>query len=56
MAKTEKELYKEPRIPKLSDVMEGKRKRESCDFDVEKQTEQNGQRNSNKLAKFAAPT
>ena len=56
MTKTEKESYKEPRIPNPNDVVGGKRRRESPDVDVDKQTEQNDQRTSNKLAKFTAPT
>ena len=56
MPKTEKESYKEPRIPNISDVIGEKRKRESPNIYVDKQPEQNVQRPTNKLAKFSAPT
>ena len=53
MTKQEKELYKELRMPNLSNVIGEKRKRESSGVEIEKGNE-NDQTTSNKLAKFAA--
>lgn len=55
MTKTEKEIYKELRVPKTTDLSGGKRKHESSDLNTDKKLEANIPRSVNKLAKFAAP-
>ena len=55
MSKTEKEAYKEPRIPNIYDPSAGKRKRESSESHIETQLETIYAKPTDKLAKFAAP-
>ena len=55
MTKTEKEIYKEPRIPKVSQPIGGKRKREPTELSEEKDGESSHLKTSTKLSKFAAP-
>ena len=55
MAKAEKEEYKEARVPRISDLFGGKRKREASELNTENKLDPNISSSSNKLAKFAAP-
>ena len=55
MSKTDKEAYKEPRIPNIYDPSAGKRKRESSESHIETQLETIYSKPTDKLAKFAAP-
>jgi hypothetical protein len=55
MTKIEKEIYKEARIPNVSQLLGEKRKLESSGLNVGNELGANDSGTSNKLARFAAP-
>ena len=55
MTKTEKEIFKEARVPNVCNTFMANKKRELSVLNAENESDAIDSRTSNKLARFAAP-